>query len=128
MCILLVEDEFLIRLIVAEELVESGFEVHEAENGDQAAALIAEAGPDAFRLLVTDVHMPGSLDGIGVARLLRDRYPDIPVIYMTGRPGVLNGVGRLGSKDVLVAKPFIPSELLAVVRRLLDGGKDGPGR
>ncbi len=125
MCILLVEDEFLIRLIVAEELTESGFEVCEAEDGDRAAALIAEAGPDAFRLLVTDIHMPGSLDGIEVARLLRERRPDIPVIYMTGRPGVLNHVRRFGNKDVLFAKPFAPSALLAVVRRLLGEEKGG---
>jgi len=70
MCILVVEDEFLIRLIVAEELAENGFAVCEAENGDRASALIA-AQPDAFTLLVTDVHMPGKLDGIEVARLLR---------------------------------------------------------
>ncbi len=121
MPILLVEDEFLIRLIVAEELAESGFEVYEAESGDQAAALITEA-PARFGLLVTDIHMPGNLDGIELARLMRARYPDIPIIYMTGRPGVLNALGPLGTNDALVAKPFTPSELLAVVQRLLAGG------
>ena len=124
MCILLVEDEVLIRLIVAEELTESGFEVREAEDGDHAAALI-EAQADAFELLVTDIHMPGRLDGIEVARLLRERRPDVPVIYVTGRPGVLNGLGHLGNRAVLLAKPFAPSELLAVVQRLLGGGAGG---
>lgn len=118
MCILLVEDEFLIRLIVAEELADNGFEVCEAEDGDQAAALITEA-PDGFELLVTDIHMPGELDGIALACLMRARHPDMPVIYMTGRPGVLNAVRPLGTKDALVAKPFTPSEILAVVQRLL---------
>lgn len=124
MRILLVEDEFLIRLIMAEELAEAGFEVREAESGDEASALIAEA-PDAFSLLVTDIHMPGSLDGIAVARLLRARRPGIPVIYISGRPGVLTPLGRLGDNEILVAKPFAPSELLAVVRRLLGTGDDG---
>jgi DNA-binding response OmpR family regulator len=124
MCILLVEDETLIRVIVAEELTESGFAVCEAEDGDEAAALIATRA-DAFALLVTDIHMPGGRDGMAVARLLRERRPDIPVIYMTGRPGVLNGVERVAGRDVLIAKPFAPSALLAAVRRLLGGG--GPG-
>lgn len=121
MCILVVEDEFLIRLIVAEELIKNGFVVCEAENGDQASALI-EARPDAFTLLVTDIHMPGRLDGIEVARLLRERHPDIPVIYTTGRPDVIEALGPLGKREVLMPKPFAPSDLLAVVRRLLGGG------
>ena len=119
MCILLVEDEFLIRLILAEQLAEAGFDLRTADNGEHAIALI-EAGPDAFTLLVTDIHMPGALDGIEVARRLRERRPDIPVIYMTGRPDVLCGAGRLGSRDVLMPKPFAPSELVAAARRLLD--------
>ena len=120
MCILLVEDEWLIREVFAEELIEAGFEVCKADNGDQAAALI-DIQSDRLSLLVTDIHMPGRLDGIAVARLLRERRPDIPVIYMTGRPDALNGVGLLGPEDVLLRKPFAPSELLAAARRLLAG-------
>ncbi len=127
MPILLVEDELLIRLIVAEELTESGFEVYEAENGDQAAALIAEA-PARFGLLVTDIHMPGTLDGIEFARLMRSRYPGIPIIYMTGRPGVLNDLRPFGTKEALVAKPFAPSELVAVVQRLLAEDDRNPAK
>jgi DNA-binding response OmpR family regulator len=121
MCILLVEDEPLIRLIMAEELAEAGFEVREAETGDQAAALI-EATPSYFTLLVTDIHMPGTLDGIELARLMRTQRPDIPIIYTTGRPGALNDGVRLGARDILVVKPFTPSHLLAVVHRLLGAG------
>ena len=121
MSILLVEDEHLIRLILAEMLEEAGFEVREAEDGEHAASLI-EKEPDNFILLVTDIHMPGRLTGIDVARLLRGRCPDIPVIYTTGRPDVLNRREHFGRRDVLMPKPFAPSELLAVVRRLLDDG------
>lgn len=125
MCILLVEDEPLIRFILAEELTEAGFKVREAESGDQAAILI-EAQPEYFTLLVTDIHMPGKLDGIEVARLLRHRRPDIPIIYITARSDALNGVGGLGRKDVLVSKPFAPSKLMAVVQRLLEGSGPVP--
>lgn len=123
MCILLVEDEVLIRFILAEALAQEGFEVREAADGDQASALIAET-PDGFSLLVTDIYMPGRLDGVGVARLFRARHPGVPVIYTTGRGVLLNGVGSLGDKDVLIRKPFAPTELLAVVRRLLGVGGD----
>ena len=123
MCILLVEDEPLIRRILAEELAEAGFEVREAETGEQAAALIA-AAPTSFTVLVTDIHMPGSLDGIELARLLRAQRPDIPIIYTTGRPDTLDSTGHLGARNVLIAKPFAPSYLLAVVHRLLGAGGD----
>ena len=121
MCILLVEDEWLIRSMFAEELLEGGFAVREAENGDQASALIMP-DPTPYTLLVTDIHMPGSLDGIGVARLLRASRPDIPVIYATGRPDALNALQPLGAKEVLLRKPFATSALLTAVRRLLGEG------
>ena len=121
MCILLVEDEWLIRTMFAEELMQSGFAVREAENGDQAFALIM-ADPAPYTLLVTDIHMPGSLDGIGVARLLRARRPDLPVIYATGRPDMLNTLQPLDAKQILLSKPFALSTLLTAVRQLL-----GPG-
>ena len=124
MCILLVEDEHLIRSILTEELEEGGFAVCPAEDGEQAAALIA-APPVAFTLLVTDIHMPGGLDGIAVARLMQEQYPDVPVIYITGRPDVLDSVGPLGPNRALMPKPFAPSELLAVARRLLGAGSNG---
>ncbi len=121
MCILLVEDEWLIRSMVAEVLEEGGFTVREAGDSDQAFALIVE-DPTAYTLLVTDVHMPGRLDGIGVARLLRARRPNLPVIYTTGRPDVLNALQPLGADEVLLCKPFALSDLLSAARRLLGQG------
>ena len=118
MCILLVEDEWLIRTMLAEELVNGGFAMQEAENGDQASALITQ-DEVMLTLLVTDIHTPGSLDGMGVAHLLRVRRPDIPVIYTTGRPDVLNSLRPLGDKEALLPKPYELSDLLATMRRLL---------
>ena len=122
MCILLVEDEWLIRSMVAEVLREDGFAVREAGDSDQASTLIVE-DPDAYTLLVTDIHMPGRLDGIGVARLLRARRPNLPVIYATGRPDVLNVLQPLGAKEVLLRKPFALFELLSAARQLLGQGE-----
>ena len=118
MCILLVEDEWLIRTILAEELVNEGFAVQEAEDGDRASLLIVQ-DPGLFTLLVTDIHMPGRLDGTGVARLLRAHRPNLPVIYTTGRPDVLNALQPFGVKEILLPKPFALSELLSAAQRLL---------
>ncbi len=126
MCILVVEDEALIRLIVVEELTESGFEVCEAETGDAAVGII-DAGRRRLSLLITDVHMPGKLDGFGVASLVRDRYPDAPIIFTTGRPDIARDFVQLRRNEALLSKPFVPSELIAVVRQLLRPGLESAG-
>jgi DNA-binding response OmpR family regulator len=122
-CILLVEDELLIRLLLAEELEAEGFEVRVAEDGDRAEELIEDPAA-SFSLLVTDIHLPGRLDGLDVARLMRERHPTVPIIYTTGRPDVV-GRDRLGADGVLVEKPFTPSELLSAVYKLLPDHQRG---
>jgi DNA-binding response OmpR family regulator len=125
LCILIVEDEPLIRLILAEELADAGFAVCQAENGDQAAALF-QSSPIPFVLLITDMHMPGARDGATVARLMRRQHPLIPVIYISGRPDVFNELAPLGENDAIMAKPFLPSDLVRMARRLL-GQEGGSG-
>lgn len=114
--ILLVEDEPLIRLILEEELTDAGFDVHQAASGDEAASLLASEGA-AFDLLITDVHMPGRNDGRAVARLLRQQAPLIPVLYTSGRPDIFSE--PLRESEAFLAKPFLPSELVQIARRLL---------
>ena len=116
--ILLVEDEFLIRLLLCETLVEEGFAVTEASDG--AEAVVALESNDGFDLLLTDVHMPGQFDGIAVAQHARARRPGLPVIFATGRPEVLQAFGPLGEREVVLSKPFSPSEAVRVVERLLN--------
>lgn len=116
-CVLVVEDEELIRMILAEVLDDEGFHVVEAATGDEAARLID--GPHGFHAVVTDIHMPGGRDGIAVGRHARSRHPCIPVIYCTGRPDAMNDAGPLGRWDVLVRKPYVPSQIVALLRQLL---------
>ena len=119
MCILFVEDEPLIHLILAEELSDAGFEVCQAENGDEAAKLI-QYSPIAFTLLITDIHMPGERDGVAVAQLMHRQNPLIPVIYITGRVDIFKEMTPISANEAILAKPFLPSELVRVARRLLD--------
>ena len=115
--VVVVEDEELIRLILVESLMDEGFHVVEAETGDKAAELID--GPEGFHAVVTDIHMPGERDGVAVGRHARSRHPHIPVIYCTGRPDALQGAGPLRDRDVLVRKPYVPSQIVTALRSLL---------
>lgn len=114
--ILLVEDEFLVRLTLVEALTEEGFQVVEAATGDEAAALF-ESEP-LIRLLMTDIQLPGSLDGRALAKRVRAIRPDLPVIFMTGRPQAMDPVIP-SQHELFVAKPYLPSEICAAARRLL---------
>lgn len=115
---MIVEDEPLIRLLVTETFADAGFDVQEAEDGDSAIALIQNPSI-AFTLLVTDIHMPGQHDGMAVATVMQQSFPEVPVIYTTGRPDVLDRIGPLRQGDAFVAKPFVTSQLLNEAHRLL---------
>jgi DNA-binding response OmpR family regulator len=113
--ILIVEDEFLIRLTLAEALTEDGFDVVEAETADEALGLLRQE--PALALLLTDIQLPGSIDGLELARLARAELPRLPVIYMTGRPDRMGRIAGEGH-DVFIPKPYLPSDVCAVARRL----------
>ena len=81
--ILVVEDEFLIRLDTVDRLEDEGFEVIEAGDADEAIRIL-ETGAQVC-ILFTDVEMPGSMDGFALARTARDRWPPIEIIVSSGR-------------------------------------------
>lgn len=114
--VLLVEDDFLIRLTLAEILGDEGYEVLEAATGDEALAALA--GQDGFQAILTDVNIPGSINGTGVGKFARSRFPDLPIIYMTGRADLLQHLAP-SMRDRVVAKPYLPSEIAAVLREVV---------
>lgn len=114
--LLLVEDEFLIRLTLSEVLADEGFEVVEAEDSDSALALLKDQDP--FALMLTDIQLPGRFDGRALAEQARATRPDLPVIFMSGRPQTALSTNPL---DTYVNKPYSPTALTATVRRILDG-------
>ena len=123
-CILLVEDERLIRLTLVETLEDAGYSVIEAVNGDEACALME--GRNGFDALLTDIQMPGAADGIEVARAFNKRHPLRPVVFMTGRPESLARVGRLSRHEVLLRKPFGSAQMLGALEDLLSIGEGSP--
>ncbi|MDF2640541.1 MAG: response regulator [Novosphingobium lindaniclasticum] len=80
--VLLVEDEDLIRLVGADALEEAGYEVIDAANAEAALEILNSASE--FNVLFTDIKMPGSMDGIALARLVHERWPDIKILITSG--------------------------------------------
>lgn len=120
--VLLVDDEPIVREVVARYLRREGFETIEAADGDAARALVESAQPG---LVVLDVMMPG-MDGLALCRWIRSRS-DLPVILLTARGEETDRIVglELGADDY-VTKPFSPRELAArvktVLRRSAPGG------
>jgi len=116
--VLFVEDEFLICMLMAEVLHDEGFEVIEAEDGTQAVAVID--GPNDFDLLLTDVQMPGPIDGIQVAIRARQRQPHVPVIVVSARPDSAQRLDGLAPQKAFISKPYDLDALVTTIRHMLE--------
>jgi len=84
--VLLVEDDVLLRFLLAEKLREAGLGVIEAANADEAFSYIQTAAQ--IDLLFTDVQMPGSMNGAELARRIRSSYPSVRIILTSGNTGL----------------------------------------
>lgn len=118
MCVLLVEDEPMIREVMAESLQDAGYEVMEVENGDLAVELMRQP-PRVFSILVTDFHMPGKTDGSEVAARVRAVIPSIAVVIASGRPEVLQSRWQQDHGYKLLKKPYLPSHLVTIVQSMI---------
>ncbi len=116
-CILLVEDEPLIREIMAESLEDAGYVVIQVSTGDEALSVIHDP-PATLTALVTDFHMPGEADGADVASRIRERWPDIPVVIASGRPDILQQAWQAKFGYRLLKKPYGPRQLIGVLKEL----------
>ncbi|WP_296435886.1 response regulator [Rhizobium sp. UBA1881] len=79
--VLIVEDEFLIRMLLADTLADEGYDVVEAGNVLEAVAVLGQRKVDA---VVTDVDMPGGLSGLDLAWMISSTHMDVPVIIASG--------------------------------------------
>ncbi len=116
--VLIVDDEPNIRRMVGALLSAEGFEVHDAPDATAGLARALEVEPD---LVLLDLMMPNPTDGIELLEKLRERFPDLPVVMMSGRAGLADAVKatRLGAVNFL-EKPLTPEGVLLALSSALE--------
>ncbi|HEX3919544.1 MAG TPA: response regulator [Caulobacteraceae bacterium] len=113
--VLVVEDEVLIRLMLADSLREAGCEVVEAASGDEALSVLHAAA--AMDVMITDVRMPGRTDGLALASQMRSRQPEMKIIVTSG-----HACCDASLVDGFLPKPYGLADIVERVRRL--AGRD----
>ena len=112
MRILFVEDDGSVRRATARMLRQDGFEIVEAATAEEGLARCAEQAPDA---LLTDIQLPGALNGWDVAERCRESHPHIPVVYATAHSG---NRPRPVPKSVIIEKPYTQQQLMNALASL----------
>jgi CheY-like chemotaxis protein len=113
--VLIAEDEALVRMIAAEALREvGGFEVLEAASADEALTVLQVCG---VSVLVTDVEMPGTLNGFALARRVAEAWPQTGIVVVTGR--AIPAAGDLPAGAHFVSKPYAVDTLIGAVQAAL---------
>ncbi|MCQ1577553.1 response regulator [Streptomyces parvus] len=122
--VLVVDDNKVIRQLIRVNLELEGFEVVTAADGVEALDLVGRVRPDAITL---DVVMP-RLDGLETATRLRSdpRTRDLPIAVISGCTPYEVDAGVAAGVDAFLAKPFEPSELVRIMRRLVTGEEEAP--
>ena len=117
--ILIVDDEADIRDLVSDILKDEHYTTRTAKDSDSALKAIAERVPN---LLVLDIWLQGSeLDGLGILELVQKRYPQMPVVMISGHGNIETAVNatKMGAYD-FIEKPFQTERLIAVAKRALE--------
>lgn len=113
--ILFVEDEFLIRLAICEELRASSYHVIEAANAEEAIAILKSSSH--IDLIMTDVRMPGAIDGLGLVAWVRRLHPKLPVIITSGH---LPRGSTFDEATTFLPKPYGTLEALRLIEKRLE--------
>nr|WP_201752056.1 response regulator [Microvirga arsenatis] len=117
MTILVVEDEVLIRFVIADYLRECGYRVHEAVNAEEAIAIL-ESPEVAVDIVFSDVEMPGSMDGFALARWVRAHKSGIQVILTSGVERSADIAATLCEAGPLLKKPYPSQDVVDRIRQL----------
>ena len=110
--VLLIEDEPLQRIFPSDLIEEAGFEVIEVGSAEQGVAVL-EARTD-IRIVFADLDMPRSIDGLRIAAAIRDRWPPIEIVLISGRSSP--AVDEIPARSCFVSKPFVSSQVIGAIQ------------
>jgi DNA-binding NtrC family response regulator len=113
--VLIVENHDLLRLFLVGLVEMAGFEAIQVSNADEALPILERRSDIA--LLVTNVIMQGSMDGVELAHAVDNRWPSIKIIVVTGKPGLRES--DLPKKSLFLSKPYHDEEMLFEIRSLI---------
>lgn len=107
--VLVVDDEAIIRSLAVEAIQNAGHLTVEAHDAEAALTLLEGQGD--IDVMFSDIRMPGAMDGIGLARMVRRRWPDLPIILTSGHMRLPD----LSVDVAFIAKPYRFAELLSAI-------------
>lgn len=113
--ILVVEDEPLVSMMLVDDLEAAGFSVIEAANAASAIQLLERR--DDIRVIITDVDMPGTMDGLMLAAAVANRWPPIRIIVVSGHRTV--EITDIPDGSVFYSKPYRPAEIIETMNEML---------
>jgi CheY-like chemotaxis protein len=113
--VLVVEDEMLLRMRAVDMVEDAGYTPVEAVDADQAVAILESRSDIA--LLLTDIQMPGSMDGLGLAHSVHERWPPIRIIVVSGQLKAANI--DIPADSRFFGKPFEAGEMIAEMRDMI---------
>lgn len=113
--VLIVDDEPLLRMLAVEAAEDAGFTTLQAADADEAVSLL-EANPDVA-LLFTDINMPGTMDGLALAHVARNRWPTIKILVVSGQ--VRLRPSDLPPDSCFLGKPYRTEAMIAELRLLV---------
>ena len=122
--ILIVDDEAHIRLVLSDYLQECGFKIVEAGTAGEAVEII-KRGSITIDLVFSDVQMPGEMDGMGLAKWVRENRSDLPVFLASGDIGKTNIARELCAEEPLFAKPYNLDAVADRIRHAIAARKAG---
>ena len=114
--VLVVEDEAIIRMNIVHVAEDLGYQVLEASNADEAIEILESH--DEIRIVFTDVGMPGSMDGLKLARAISGRWPPIQLIVTSGRD--VSGDPDFPVHGRFIGKPYMNGQVAAALREALN--------
>jgi two-component system, response regulator PdtaR len=113
--VLVVEDSTIIRMGAIDLVLAAGYEALQASDADEAIAILESRGD--VDLVFTDVHMPGTMDGIRLSHYIRDRWPPVKLIVASG--AAILAESSLPAGSSFFSKPYDDHTIIQAISRLL---------